>query len=184
MQLVSCPRCDGFVPQSASKCPHCAAAKSSVWGTMSRAALAVVSGSALSVTLMACYGSPPCETGPDGDGDGIGPEASGVCGPSEFDCNGEDATIHPGADDAEGDGIDQNCDGVDGTRCLGSGTDADGDGFVSPENDTCIRNDSVDCDDADPASKPYADDAEGDGIDQNCDGADGLAPAEGEGEGG
>ncbi|TNE89776.1 MAG: hypothetical protein EP330_10225 [Deltaproteobacteria bacterium] len=30
------------------------------------------------------------------------------------DCDDSDASIYPGADDPEGDGIDQNCDGVDG----------------------------------------------------------------------
>ncbi len=30
------------------------------------------------------------------------------------DCDDTDATIHLGADDPVGDGIDQNCDGVDG----------------------------------------------------------------------
>lgn len=55
----------------------------------------------------------------DGDGDGYFPPA---------DCDDTDATIHPGAEDPAGDGIDQNCDGIDGTAnavfvSSGSGSD-------------------------------------------------------------
>jgi hypothetical protein len=50
----------------------------------------------------ALYGAPAT----DEDGDGYYDEVD--------DCDDTDASIHPGADDPEGDGIDQNCDGVDG----------------------------------------------------------------------
>jgi len=43
----------------------------------------------------------------DGDGDGFFPPA---------DCNDGDASIYPGAPDAAGDNIDQNCDGIDGVQ--------------------------------------------------------------------
>ncbi len=59
------------------------------------------------------------------------------------------------------DGIDQNCDGVDGV-------DADRDGFASPPTG------GLDCDDASAAVHPGADDPAGDGIDQNCDGSGGA----------
>ncbi len=49
----------------------------------------------------ALYGAPAV----DQDGDGY---------LEGDDCDDSDASIHPGADDPEGDGIDQNCDGVDG----------------------------------------------------------------------
>jgi len=56
----------------------------------------------------------------DGDGDGYFPPA---------DCNDADPAIHPGAADPAGDGIDQNCDGIDGTITnavfVNSGTGAD-----------------------------------------------------------
>ena len=44
----------------------------------------------------------------DIDGDGFTP--------NQGDCNENDSTINPGALDILGDGIDQNCDGADGTR--------------------------------------------------------------------
>jgi hypothetical protein len=36
--------------------------------------------------------------------------------PTDVDCDDHDPTRYPGADDPDGDGIDQNCDGVDGSR--------------------------------------------------------------------
>ena len=40
------------------------------------------------------------------------------------DCDDSNLTVNPSATDLSGDGIDQNCDAVDGT-------DADGDGYAS-----------------------------------------------------
>jgi hypothetical protein len=80
------------------------------------------------VTLMACYGSPPCDDDNDGDGD---------C----HDCNDQDPSINERADDPKGDGIDQNCDGVDGyyddeeTDGGGGGMPDAGDGGMSDGGD-------------------------------------------------
>ena len=76
------------------------------------------------------------------------------------DCQPSNPAVHPGAEDGYGDGIDQNCDGVDGMA-----VDQDGDGYSNPH----------DCDDSDSEIYPGADDSYGDGIDQNCDGVDGMA---------
>jgi hypothetical protein len=58
------------------------------------------------------------------------------------------------------DGVDQNCDGVDGV-------DADRDGFAS------IATGGSDCNDLSASVYPGATDMAGDGIDQNCDGLGG-----------
>lgn len=54
---------------------------------------------------------PPCET--DADGDGV---LAWACGGE--DCDDTDATVHPGVDDATIDGVDRDCDGVDGCEAV------------------------------------------------------------------
>jgi len=56
------------------------------------------------VDLGLSLGPAPGDT--DGDGDGFTP--------NQGDCNDTDASVHPGATDTAGDGVDQNCDGADG----------------------------------------------------------------------
>ncbi len=82
----------------------------------------------------------------DTDGDGVD-----TC---NGDCNDEDATVYPGADEAC-DGMDNNCDGQS------DDVDVDGDGVT-----VC----GGDCNDADPTISPLADEVDGDGIDNDCDG--------------
>lgn len=116
--LIACPSCEGFLPPAAAACPHCdtpSAARSSAPASpflarLGRGLLGIAGGSTIALTLMACYGAPPCDPDSDRDGDGYGSDFCGL----GYDCDDEDPNIHPGADDPEGDEIDQNCDGVDG----------------------------------------------------------------------
>src|SRR5262249_9155694 len=110
--------------------------------------------------------------GPDADGDPFAACATGTPAPAiDGDCNDGDPAINPAADEVCGDGIDQNCDGLD-QQC----PDEDGDGVPS----------NLDCDDHDPNRFPgnreapnscpryggLADPHCDDGIDQDCDGHD------------
>jgi hypothetical protein len=88
----------------------------------------------------------------DADGDLY----SEVCG---FDCDDTDPSVYPGAVETWYDGIDSDC-GSD------SDYDADGDGFDA------LAWSGADCDDGDATDTP------GDGIDQDCSGADAPTPAD------
>ncbi len=88
---------------------------------------------------------------------------------SDVDCNDNDWAIHPEAEELC-DGKDNDCD-----ASIDEGWDADGDGFLPVE---CEGGD--DCDDANAAVNPGADDVPYDGIDQDCDGVDNL-DADGDG---
>ncbi len=103
--------------------------------------------------LVGCPGTPtPVPTGnvDDRDGDGFR---------QAVDCNDGDASIHPDAEDTVGDGVDNNCDGVDGF-------DGDGDGFASEESG------GDDCDDANAEINPDGVDYGWNDVDEDCDGAD------------
>ena len=90
------------------------------------------------------------------DGDGFASvEVGGT------DCDDNDASTYPGAEDLYGDGLDQDCSGADGI-------DLDGDGFAASSVG------GPDCDDTNPLFNPGALDEVGDDIDQNCDGLDGV----------
>jgi uncharacterized protein (TIGR03382 family) len=95
-----------------------------------------------------------CSTCTDSDQDGYG---SG-CAPGP-DCDDSDASIHPAALEACGDGKDNNCNGIIDEGC-GTCTDADGDGYCR----------GVDCDDGDPSIYPGTQEVCGDLKDNNCDG--------------
>ncbi len=87
----------------------------------------------------------------DRDGDGYTVEGG--------DCDDEDPTASPAGIDLSTDGVDQDCDGLDGV-------DADGDGYADAVGG------GDDCDDGDEEVHPGAAETAWDGVDEDCDGAD------------
>jgi hypothetical protein len=123
----------------------------------------------------------------DGDGDGYGVDeltAQACEAPSGYveesgDCDDENATIYPGADEYCN-GRDDDCDGETDEDTVDAETrwypDADGDGFGDPgevliqcSQPTGYVLDSTDCDDSDPSINPDANEY-CDGADNDCDG--------------
>ncbi len=94
----------------------------------------------------------------DLDGDGYG---------ADDDCDDNDSAVNPGASDTVGDGVDNNCDGIDGI-------DLDADTYAS------IDSGGDDCDDADPSANPGGTEVPYDGIDQDCLGGD-MVDVDGDG---
>jgi hypothetical protein len=124
---------------------------------------------------------------PDGDGwatidacrprqDGSG--CAGLC-PDDLvrDCEPDDPDAHPGAEDACGDEIDQDCDG-DAAPC------GDGDGDGVPECPVGVEVD-CDCNDEDAGVGPTVEEGPTalceNGLDDDCDGVDALCDRDGDG---
>lgn len=97
----------------------------------------------------------------DNDGDTYAIEG-GTCGP--IDCNDMDAAINPGAMEICDDQVDNNCNGEIDEGCDVTCPDADDDGY---QDQACG---GTDCNDADPAINPGAEEICGNGIDENCNG--------------
>jgi hypothetical protein len=108
----------------------------------------------------------------DGDGDGYPSFAALSNCPA--DCDDNNASVYPGAAEICGDGIDQNCDGVD-TSC--TFIDNDNDGFYS------IATGGDDCDDNDPLVRPGMPEICGDTKDNDCLDGDLLCPPDHDADG-
>lgn len=58
--MHSCESCRGFVPEALTACPNCETNNMAKRGIKTKASV-ILSVSAISLTLMACYGAPPDE---------------------------------------------------------------------------------------------------------------------------
>jgi hypothetical protein len=134
---------------------------------------------------------------PDRDGDGFGdlqaepirscsvePEWTSV----EGDCDDSRADVYPGALGVAGDGVDQDCTGVDEVQCW-LDSDADGFGAGSPAlvDGSCVPPTVAidgDCNDGFSDVFPGAAELLDDGRDQDCSGADSVTCfVDGDGDG-
>ena len=113
----------------------------------------------------------------DGDADGFA-----AC----EECDDANGAINPDADEVCN-GLDDDCDGTVDLDAIDAQTwyaDADQDGYIDPDESVTACDPPVgyiaaaeaDCDDFDAPSHPGGDDLPGDGLDQDCDGADAVAP--------
>lgn len=109
MALTPCPRC-GSHAHPGRVCPFCGAESGVARAlTLPAAALLVLNGCFLKPEEQALYGAPFTgmpDSAEDADGDGFSA--------AQGDCNDDDASVFPGADDPVGDGLDTDCDNEDG----------------------------------------------------------------------
>lgn len=213
--MKKCQDCGGLAPDHVSICPHCSngCAAQANRRPMLRLAQAGTIG-LLSVTLQACYGVsiplPHCAI-QDLDNDGffqcayLGPEQErpwfneyypSVSDVSPYqlgstDCDDANPAINPNASDLTLDGIDQDCDRIDGPTTgdpqwivkthscdLSTIYDRDADGYFRcmgniphwAEPHIIANGLPFDCHDFNPAINPGATEILDDNIDQDCDG--------------
>lgn len=126
MSTMICSKCRSFVPGKVAACPGCGMPRGPV-PTKLGGFFAIAGGSAIAMTLSACYGVPVDRTRIDASGADAGTDDAralviacsdptldldndGFCG--ALDCDEANAAIHAGAIDLPGDGVDANCDGT------------------------------------------------------------------------
>jgi hypothetical protein len=97
------------------------------------------------------------------------------------DCDDTDATIHPGATEITGTGVDEDCDGSedcyvdgddDGHRPDATSTVVSTDGDCDDSGEALASEPTDDCDDTDPTVYTGAVEVTGSGIDEDCDGSE------------
>ena len=124
----------------------------------------------------------------DGDGYGDATKTATSCEPDDGfvgnsdDCDDAAAAVNPAAQEDCSTDIDDNCDSTlntqDALNCTDFYADEDGDGYAGADSALCLCaatethafTDDADCDDADVAVSPEAEEECNDGIDNNCDG--------------
>lgn len=62
-ELARCEGCGGFLNATAAVCPHCDARPSRRQRRRWVVLLGLAGSASLGLTMMACYGAPPCEPG-------------------------------------------------------------------------------------------------------------------------
>ena len=136
----------------------------------------------LSTALVFAQGCKACSAGRDGDGDSGRDvvDADGDGYGAGADCDDRSSAIHPGAVEVC-DGLDNDCDGDTDDDALDARAwyaDQDGDGYGDAEGEALVAcdaptetvADATDCDDADAATNPGADELCADELDNDCDG--------------
>ena len=107
---------------------------------------------------------------------------------NNLDCNDAFADVNPQGTELCNDGLDNNCNGqIDEITVWYEDSDGDGYGDLNSSLNQCEKpagyvSDNTDCAPADGSSHPNAPEIAGDGIDQDCDGQDGV-PIDTDGDG-
>jgi hypothetical protein len=108
--LIACDACGGLVPAGRATCLHCARAVIARpgWARLFQ----LLAGGGFLMTLAACYGAPyryhPSYAEP------VDTDRDGASVPD--DCDDTDPRRYPGAADPVNNGVDEDCDGLDGPR--------------------------------------------------------------------